>query len=119
MIGSTVIMERFLQFNNSLRLGSLAANLARIYSFTTKLNYKDGVETMLDESKFFIDWMAKDSDMDTRIYLLGLQRQLAVWRFNLSKLWDSEEKKNEMADCAKKYSDEIIVKSRLLMNTKK
>jgi hypothetical protein len=85
-LSSSVIMEKFLKFNSSIRLGSLAANLARIYSFTIKLNYKEGVETMLDESKFFIEWMAKDSDANTRVFLLQLQRQLVVWSFRLTEL---------------------------------
>lgn len=110
----SLIYERFNNDSPNIRLGGIAANLARIYSFTTKLNHKDGVEGLLNESKYFIEWTAKETDLETQIYLLELQRQLIAWQFHFSEIWNDESKKQKMANKAKEYSDRILTMSGLL-----
>ena len=49
------IRERYLRDTLPLRLGGLAANLARIKSFSDHPDHYDVVENLLNESKFFIE----------------------------------------------------------------
>ncbi len=51
----TAIRDRYLRDEFPVRLGGLAANLARIKSFSDHPDHRDAVESLLEESKFFIE----------------------------------------------------------------
>jgi len=52
----TAIRERYLRDNLPTRLGGLAANLGRIKSFAAHDASREVVESIIDESKFFMVW---------------------------------------------------------------
>lgn len=57
----TAVRERYLRDNLSVRLGGLAANLSRINSFAAHDASREAVESMIDESKLFIEWTAAEA----------------------------------------------------------
>jgi hypothetical protein len=78
MRNQEAIRERYLRDDVSVRLGGLAANLARVASFLTLPDNRELIAGLLEESKFFIEWTAPDTDIETQAALIELQIQLAV-----------------------------------------
>jgi len=74
------IRERYLRDSLPIRLGGLAANLIRIKSFSDHPDHRDVIESLLDESKFFIEWTAPETGIDLQVELVALQLQLACWQ---------------------------------------
>jgi len=72
--------ERYLRDALPIRLGGLAANLARVKSFSDHPDHREVVESLIDESKFFIEWAAPDADLLVQAALVELQVQLACWQ---------------------------------------
>jgi hypothetical protein len=83
----TTIRDRYLRDNVSVRLGGLAANLRRIKSFAGHDANLAVVESLLEESKFFIEWTAREADIDTAAELVEFQIQLARWQHYWPTLW--------------------------------
>lgn len=73
------IRERYLRDELNIRLGGLAANLARIASFSSGTKQHASVEYLLEESKWFIEWNVPDASPEIQSELVELQIQLAVW----------------------------------------
>ena len=55
------IRERYLYDSLPVRLGGLAANLSRIKSFASHDANRDAVESLIGESKYFIEWAAAEA----------------------------------------------------------
>jgi hypothetical protein len=68
----TAIRERYLRDKLPIRLGGLAANLARIKSFSNHVANRDLVESILEESKFFIEWTANEVEVTIAAELVEL-----------------------------------------------
>jgi hypothetical protein len=51
---------RYLKDSIPVRLGDIAANLSHIASFSTNDDHQQVVITILQESKWFIEWTAMD-----------------------------------------------------------
>jgi hypothetical protein len=110
----TAIRERYLRDILSVRLGGLAANLARIKSFSDHPDHCDVVESLLNESKFFIEWMAPEAELELQAELVELQLELACWQLNWKKIWNDPVKRAEAAGKARIWSERILEKSGLL-----
>ena len=108
------IRKRYLQDALPLRLGGLAANLARIKSFSDHPDHRDVIESLLDESKFFIEWTAPDAALELRAELVELQLQLACWELNWKEIWNNPEKRSAAAGKAGTWSKRILEMSGLL-----
>jgi hypothetical protein len=108
------IKERFMKDPLQVRLGGIAANLARVYSFSKNPLNKTAVENLLDESKYFIEWTANDSDTVIKEFLVHLQIQIALWQLNYSNIWDNDLKKLELSNASKEYSNKILELSGLI-----
>jgi hypothetical protein len=67
-----------------IRLGGLAANLTRIKSFSDHPDHRDVIESLLDESKFFIEWRAPETEIDLQVELV------AFWKARIGKISDHE-----------------------------
>src|SRR5262249_24523452 len=94
----TTIRERYLRDDVSVRLGGLAANLSRIKSFATNENNKSLVESLIDESKHFIEWTAHETEMDTAEKLVELQVQLALWQIQFDHLWHDTDGRKKISE---------------------
>jgi hypothetical protein len=94
------------------RLGELAANLARIQSFSKHDLNQDAVAYLIEESKFFIEWTAIDAGTDRAAELVELQVQLARWQLNWVKIWGDRVQRDKVAEVAKGWSNRILEMSR-------
>ena len=56
----SAIQARYMRDDLPVRLGGLAANLRRVQSFIRNDANRDVVESILDESKHFIEWTAAE-----------------------------------------------------------
>jgi hypothetical protein len=76
---SEAVRERFLRDPLQIRLGGLAADLARIASFGENPANHHVVASLLEESKYFAEWMAPAAPLETQAVLAELQVTLALW----------------------------------------
>jgi hypothetical protein len=110
----TAIRERYLRDILPVRLGGLAANLARINSFSDHPDHRGVVEGILDESKFFIEWTASDAGLDLQAELVQLQLQLACWQLNWKRIWNDPVERAAVAGKARTWSERVLEMSGLL-----
>ena len=76
---SEPIRQRFLRDPLPIRLGGLAADLARIASFAENPANHQAVASLLEESKYFAEWIAPGAPLETQTVLAELQITLAMW----------------------------------------
>ena len=101
------LRKRFMQDPISVRLGGLAANFSRIASFGSSPKNKKAIESMIEESKFFIEWTVPETPPDTQAFLVELQIKLALWQINRPDV-------SEVAKEAGIWSNLILASSGLL-----
>ncbi len=109
-----VIKERYLRDKLPVRLGGLAANLARIRSFSSNAENYDVIESLLDESKFFIEWTAAEMDVDRAAELVDLQIQLALWQISLARIWEDASQRVKIAEQSRLWSERVLDMTGLL-----
>ena len=97
-----------------IRLGGLAANLARIKSFSDHPGHRDVVESLLNESKLFIEWTAPDAELKVQAELVELQLELAKWQLNWKSIWSDPGKRAAVVENAHIWSERILKISGLL-----
>ena len=110
----TAIRDRYLRDELPVRLGGLAANLARIKSFSDHPDHRDAVESLLEESKFFIEWTALDAGLDLQAELVELQVELARWQQSWSKIWADSVQRTAIVEQASDWSKRLLEMSGLL-----
>jgi hypothetical protein len=109
-----VLQERYLRETLPNRLGELAANLARISSFSHNNLNCDAVANLIEESKFFIEWTAIDAGIDRAAELVELQVQLARWQLGWQDIWLNQARKLEVSNQAKIWANRVLEMSGLL-----
>lgn len=110
----TAIRERYLRDSLPVRLGGLAANLSRIKSFAAQDASRDAVESMLDESKHFIEWTAAETEIQTAAQLVELQVQMARWQLTWAKTWSDPRQRKQLAEQSAAWSKRVLEMSGLL-----
>jgi hypothetical protein len=100
--------ERFRQNDVSTRIGELAMNLARISFLTEGTTNRDVIEYLLRESKYFIEWIAVDTDLELTVELVELQRLLARWQLRWEIIWTNEAERMDVAEQAKNWRDRLL-----------
>lgn len=108
------IQDRYLRDALPVRLGGLAANLARINSFSRHPDHRDVVESLLDESKQFIEWNVPDAKLDLQVELLELQLQLARWQRAWTTIWADPMRRSGVAEQAGVWAGRVLEASGLL-----
>ena len=106
--------RRFLQDDVPTRIGGIAANLARVSSFSRNPANRDVVHDLLVESKYFIEWCAPEAPLDKAARLVELQIQLAVWQSDWQFIWEDRSKREWVSVESRKWSDEMLELSGLL-----
>jgi hypothetical protein len=102
------LRERYLRDSLPVRLGGLAANLARIQSFSDHPGHGDAVARLVHESKLFIEWTASEADPSVQAVLVDCQRQLVRWHLAWSDIWLSPARRAEVATGAGLWSQRIL-----------
>ena len=97
-----------------VRLGGLAANLARVGSFSDHPDHRDVVERLLEESKFFIEWTAPAANLEAQTELVELQLLLARWQRRWKKIWAEPVERAAVAEQVHKWSKRVLEISGLL-----
>ena len=114
MTDRTEVRERYLRDELPVRLGGLAANLARVGSFSQNPAHRDVVERLVEESKFFIEWAAPDAELGVQAELVELQIVLARWQHTWPGLWADPVRRGAVADQARAWSRRVLEMSGLL-----
>src|SRR5262245_6010214 len=104
----TAIQERYMRDSLAIRLGGLAANLARIESFSDHHEHLEIVYELLDESKFFIEWTAPDTELEVQVELINLQRLLAQWQYRWTDIWVDPEQRSSISRQVGAWSKRIL-----------
>jgi hypothetical protein len=97
-----------------IRLGGIAANLARVSTFSRNPANQEAVENLLDESKFMIEWSAPEADIETAGRLVELQIQLALWQMKWESIWRQPAQRLSVAEKAGQWSEQVLEMSGLL-----
>ena len=114
MKNEAAIRVRYLQDLLPLRLGGLAANLARVQSFSDHPKNREVVKKIVEESKYFIEWTAPEAKPDLQAELVALQRQLALWQCGWNILWADETLRQAVAVKAGQWANKLLAASGLL-----
>ncbi|MBC8184475.1 hypothetical protein H8E88_25555 [candidate division KSB1 bacterium] len=96
------------------RLGGLAANLARVNTFSSHGANRDAVFGLINESKYFIEWTALEAELEVAAQLVDLQVQLAYWQQEWETVWADKEKRQNIAQQSREWSDKVLELSGLL-----
>ena len=110
----TSIQERYLRDAVPVRLGGLAANLRRIKSFASKEASREAVASLIEESKYFIEWTAHDTQLETAAQLVELQVQLARWQQKWPHIWLDSIQRQQIAELSSTWSDRVLNLSGLI-----
>ncbi len=114
MRNQRAIHERYMRDPLPIRLGGLAADLARIQSFSDHPDHKDVIESMLEESRFFIEWTAPEAEQEKQVALVELQRQLTRWQHAWAQIWADPACRAAVAEQAGVWSERVLGMSGLL-----
>ncbi len=108
------IRQRYMRDDVPVRLGGLAANLSRIKSFSANASSEAIVESLIDESKMFIEWTAAQTEINTAEKLVELQIQLALWQLQWKAIWTDPTKRKQVAEQSAEWARQILELSGLL-----
>ncbi len=106
--------ERYLRDSTPVRMGGLAANLARIKSFSEYDDNSSAVFHLLEESKYYIEWAGREMDVNAAIPLVDLQRKISGWQLRWDSIWADQVRRKMLAKVASHYSSEILRNSGLI-----
>ena len=111
------IKERYIQDSLPIRLGGLAADLARIVSFSKNIKAIKSVEGLLNESVYFIEWSAGElcpERAEEAEQLVNIQRGLVRWYRNWNEAQNDPALRAQLAEQAQAWSDLVLEMSGLL-----
>lgn len=108
------IRERYLRDELPTRLGGLATNLGRLRSFAARGANDELVESLIDESKHFIEWTAVEAEVNTAAELVQLQIELAGWQLGWPKAREDGAFREQVAKKAGIWSKRVLAMSGLL-----
>ncbi|MEW5938427.1 MAG: hypothetical protein AB1750_02090 [Chloroflexota bacterium] len=108
------IRERYMRDGLPIRLGGLAANLSRIKSFAGNEANNHLVESLIEESRYFIEWTAREAEIETAALLAELQLELTIWQFKMGQWWPDANRRKEIAEKSNLWSKQILTSSGLI-----
>ena len=110
----STIQARYVRDPLPVRLGGLAADLARIASFSQNPANLVPVADLIREAAHFVEWCAPESDLQSQVTLLELQRHLARWRMRLPQRFRDQAWRAQMIAEAQRWSQRVLEMSGLL-----
>lgn len=109
-----IIKERYMKEDLNVRLGCIAADLARISSFLENVDNRKVVLPILEESKYFIEWSAPEASFKIQALLAEIQPILALWQSILSKKDGYNNTRRQIIKKTRLWSEHILQYSGLL-----
>jgi hypothetical protein len=110
----STIRTRYMRDPLPVRMGGLAADLARIASFSKNPANLAPVADLIREAAHFVEWCAPESDLESQITLLELQRHLAHWRMRLPQRFLDQAWRAQVIAEAGQWSQRVLGMSGLL-----
>ena len=110
----SAVRERYMRDGLPTRLGGLATNLMRIASVASHPGNRQVVDSLLEESKFFIEWTAPDATLDKQAVLVELQIRLARWHYGWHRDSADQAKRARLAQEARTWAERVLEMSGLL-----
>ena len=112
------IQARFLKEENSMKLGHLASDLARIASLTEMKAGKTALKSVLEEAKYFSEWAATAANvpLETQMLLAEIQSFIAQKELEFDSMFENQEWRAGLRSRARAWSDELLKKAGLLGN---
>ena len=102
------LKEQFLRESVTIQLGTLATNFAKIGAYINDSENELLVRHLVDESRFFIDWIAPSlSDFEQQYQLAQYQRQMTQWLYHWETTWANPVQRRELATEAKRWSEQV------------
>lgn len=108
------VRARYMRDGLPIRLGGLATNLMRIASVADHPANRQVVDSLLEESKFFIEWTAPDASLDKQAALVELQIRLAVWQLRWHPDSTDPAQRARLAQEARVWANRVLEMSGLL-----
>ena len=108
------VRERYMRDGLPIRLGGLATNLMRIASVADHPENCQVVDSLLEESKFFIEWAAPDATLDKQAALVELQIRLARWHYGWHRDSIDQAKRARLAQEERTWAEQVLEMSGLL-----
>jgi len=108
MTNRSQLRERYLRDPLPVRLGGLAANLARVRSFSGNPKHGTAVAKLLEESAWFIEWTAPGAPLEMQLTFLECQRQLAKWRLSWADIWADPSRRADVAERVGAWSQKLL-----------
>ena len=96
----------------AIRLGGIAANLARIASLAGNLAHRQVVLDLIEETKWFIEWTAPSEEPERAERLVELQITLAILE---NQIKSGKLDTSNTIVAAEQWRDEVLHMSGLLM----
>jgi hypothetical protein len=112
------IKERYMRDDLPRRLGGLAANLARISSSARHSGGAESVARMLEESRYFIEWTAAETEPEVAAELVDIQMMLSLWRSAWPEAQHNHLQRTLLSFSAKKWADRVLQYSGLVQYTR-
>ncbi|MEZ4729380.1 MAG: hypothetical protein R3E79_19805 [Caldilineaceae bacterium] len=106
--------ERYLRDPLPIRLGGLAASLARIASSARHETGVTAVANMIEECRWFIEWTAAEAEPEVASELVDIQRILTLWRGAWPEAQQQQKQRTLLSVQAKKWADQVLDYSGLL-----
>jgi hypothetical protein len=100
--------ERYLKDPLPIRLGGLAADLARLSSSARHSSGAASVAKMLEESQYFIEWTAAEAEPEVAAELVDIQVMLALWRRAWPEAQQNHLQRTLLSVQAKKWADQVL-----------
>ena len=114
MIEFLSLRARYLRDPLSVRIGRLAANLARVASFSRDPRHEKVVARLIEECRRFIEWTVSDARPDKQDLLVNCQRQLDQWESDWDEIWRDDKRRRAVANAARVWSERLLETSGLL-----
>ncbi len=114
MKNSTERLNRYLSDRLDMQVGGIAANLARIRSFSSNPDHREIVRGLIEETEMFIQHTAVPRDSDLALELSRLGERVRSWTIRLSHPPSSPDDLTGVAEEAGVWSQRLLVSSGLL-----
>ncbi len=103
------VKTRYLRDALGVRLGGIAANLARIASSSVNPANWRAAESMLRESEFFIEWTVPEAPLNVQAILAELQIQLALWHLVWPQVYTNPREREKLSQLSRTWSQNVLM----------